>query len=96
MDKKLINKYLKQRNIKTFLGLVFLSLSTMIFISFIAIIFLYFFVQGVKYFKFNQLISNYNPNDITHSGVAPFLITTILLMFLTLLISIPVSFFSAM
>ena len=87
------NKYKRKRQLKNFMGtLLFLGLA-LCTISFVVWILGFIIIHGLTSFKFKMITTKYNPVDLANTGttgIAGPIVSTILLVFITVAIAIPI------
>ncbi|WP_250328700.1 PstA family ABC transporter permease [Mycoplasma sp. SG1] len=89
------DNFLTRRGLKSTSYWLFLFIPFLILSLVILTIIIYILVQGLPYIKWNFLWKDYNPSDLKHSGVAPFVVSTLLIIVFTIIIAFPVSLFAA-
>ena len=92
--KKEIRRHKKIRGITNFLSYFLIFGLTLVAILFIMWIIVFIFVMGLKSFHFDMLWTNFHYHEIStkgYTGILGPLISTLMLVFVTLCISIPIS-----
>ncbi|WP_434414826.1 ABC transporter permease subunit [symbiont of Argiope bruennichi] len=93
---KIRSTYKLKNQIYSCFGYIFLFVSIFITLGFVFWIIATIIFKGIPNFHFWMLWTDYNPNDLHNSGVFPFLVTTFMLLFFTLLIAIPLAIIFAL
>lgn len=90
------NKYTKNaknRSIYYWSWLVMLFLGTFITIGFTFLILFYIIINGLQHFHFDMLAKPYNSKSPMSGGMGPFLLSSLMILFLTMVLSVPLCLF---
>ncbi len=89
----LFTKYSKRRQLKNILGTLIFLLLALITIAFVVWIIGFIIINGLISFKFKMITEQYNPlnlNKYGTTGIAGPIVSTLLLVFITITIAIPI------
>lgn len=85
-------KYYRRRETKNYLWLALLTTTVVVTLGFFVLLIGDLIVKGIMGFHFFMITAPYNPTNLSQSGFGPFLVTTIMLVFLVLVLSLPLGF----
>lgn len=72
-----------------------LGLGTSIALAFVFFILFFMIIKGLMFFNISMLWKPFNTTNLLDGGMAPFIVTSLMLLFISLIFTIPISLFAA-